>query len=60
MVVPNAYPILAIAEQSTKMPTQVSEMNGERQRRHKEVVEEAAESEIIERKELILGNVKNY
>nr|CAD2206051.1 unnamed protein product [Meloidogyne enterolobii] len=58
LVVPNAYPILAIAEQSTKMPTQVSEMNGERQRRHKEVVEEAAESEIIERKELILGNVK--
>uniref|UniRef100_A0A915MT22 Uncharacterized protein n=1 Tax=Meloidogyne javanica TaxID=6303 RepID=A0A915MT22_MELJA len=43
LVVPNAYPILAIAEQSTKMPTQVSEMNGERQRRHKEVVEEAAE-----------------
>ncbi|CAK5072454.1 unnamed protein product [Meloidogyne enterolobii] len=60
LVVPNAYPILAIAEQSNKMPTHVSEMNGERQRRHKEVVEEAAESEIIERKELILGNVKEY
>lgn len=57
LVVPNAYPIIALAEQSLKIPTEISEMNGERQRRHKEVVEEA-DSEIMERRELIIGNVK--
>jgi hypothetical protein len=57
LVVPNAYPIIAIAEQPSKIPTEVPEMNGDRQRRYKEVVEEA-DSEIMERRELIIGNVK--